>query len=351
MRVAGVDINPISSLFARVKLCGFDPEKANSTLVRIVDAALSGVYYLPIKWDLKDYWFTPATLSKFEALRGAIRHFELHDSDEKAAVLLALCLAVRVCSRADQRSPKPFISKIARQERFGRHYDPLRETQDLLKLLATYYGSSTPKSAGYEFLIADIASKGVLVNRLPKHSHVITSPPYINAQDYFRNFKLELHVLEGLLPFKVSKLKDRFIGTERGNLLQAGQETQPYPLIERVPQFRRLQERSRRHANIVRRYFLDMSMAVENISDCLEPGGVMVVVCGDNLIAGERIKTWQILATMIEEAGFCLFDSFADPIKDRLLAPKRLGHKGLIKEEIVMAFRNPTLTPPFMGTQ
>jgi len=33
------------------------------------------------------------------------------------------------------------------------------------------------------------------------------------------------------------------------------------------------------------------------------------------------------------------FDSFVDPIKDRLLAPKRLGHIGLIKEEVVMAFR------------
>ena len=47
-------------------------------------------------------------------------------------------------------------------------------------------------------------------------SHIVTSPPYLNAQDYFRNSKLELYVLEGLLPFRVKDIVYRFVGTERG---------------------------------------------------------------------------------------------------------------------------------------
>ena len=42
---------------------------------------------------------------------------------------------------------------------------------------------------------------------------------------------------------------------------------------------------------------------------------------------------------VLEERGFKLFDHFRDPIGDRMLPPKRCGHKGLIKEEVISAFR------------
>lgn len=34
-----------------------------------------------------------------------------------------------------------------------------------------------------------------------------------------------------------------------------------------------------------------------------------------------------------------MFDMFSDRIEDRMLPPKRCGHKGLIKEEVVCAFQ------------
>ena len=51
-----------------------------------------------------------------------------------------------------------------------------------------------------------------------------------------------------------------------------------------------------------------------------------------------RLPTWQILGDMLESRGFKLVDRFSDKIHDRLLPPKRSGHKGLIKEEVVSAF-------------
>jgi hypothetical protein len=44
--------------------------------------------------------------------------------------------------------------------------------------------------------------------------------------------------------------------------------------------------------------------------------------------------------TALVERGFKQLDSFTDRIKDRMLAPKRCGHKGLIKEEVLLAFRS-----------
>ena len=71
----------------------------------------------------------------------------------------------------------------------------------------------------------------------------------------------------------------------------------------------------------------------------MRPGGVFVIVCGDNLIGGKRIVTWKVLNEMLADLGFSLFDSFDDTIRNRALAPSRCGHKWLIKQEVVSAFR------------
>lgn len=46
-----------------------------------------------------------------------------------------------------------------------------------------------------------------------------------------------------------------------------------------------------------------------------------------------------ILNSMVEQRGFELFDSFGDKIRNRAVAPSRCGHKGLIKQENISAFR------------
>jgi hypothetical protein len=81
-----------------------------------------------------------------------------------------------------------------------------------------------------------------------------------------------------------------------------------------------------------------MGRSLDTIKNCLAPKGHFILVCGDNLIGGMRIRTWRVLKHMVEERGFRLFDLFSDRIKNRLLAPQRSGHKGLIKEEVVCAF-------------
>jgi hypothetical protein len=174
---------------------------------------------------------------------------------------------------------------------------------------------------------------------LGKFSHIITSPPYINAQDYFRNFKLELHLLEDMLPFKVDHLRHDFVGTERGPLL----ERVPLGTLEAnlgiLPELEKLQRRSVRLAAVVHRYLHDMGHSFDVLRQRLDPGGIIVIVCGDNLVGGIKIRTWRGLQQLLRERGFRLFDQFTDQIGDRLLAPKRLGHRGLIKHEVVSALR------------
>ena len=337
--VAGIDLNPISKLFCRVKIKGFDPARALKLGRAWIAEAQRPIEPLPVDWDRKDYWFTRGTLRKFEQLRAASKIVPLRDSPEGSAVLLSYVLAVRLCSRADQRSPKPFISQQARHSRAGRHFDPYRIIIEILTQLSTLYGIARNKNARFRFVYADVCNPRRQFDDLGKHSHAITSPPYINAQDYFRNFKLELYMLEDILPFKVSNLRERFVGTERGRLLErVSQES-----IERdfalIPELERLVVSAPRLCAVVHRYLYDMSKAFDVIKETLKHRACLVIVCGDNLVGGVRICTWKVLHTILEEKGFTLFDRFSDRISDRLLPPVRFGHKGLIKEEIVSAYR------------
>jgi len=336
--VTGVDLNPFGTLLTNVKLQGFDPEKASRLCEAMVSKASNGKRDYPIAWDNKEYWFTPATLQKYEKLRFAARELRLATTTAGRAVLLALGLSVRHCSRADQRSPKPFISKTARRHRRGRHFNPAHSVRQLLGELSDLYGRQR-RCTGRAYHLDMTAASQKVTRTIGVCSHVITSPPYINAQDYFRNFKLELYVLEGVLPFRVSDIIGRFIGTERG--LDQAVLLEPTSAERRsmVPELVFLEKRKPTLAVVVHRYLDDMDKAFGVIQTILEPGGVFVIVCGDNLIGGRRICTWRILNAILERRGFELFDSFGDKIRNRALAPMRSGHKGLIKQEIISAFR------------
>ena len=338
IRTTGSDLNPIAELFFRVKLGGFDAAVGYALVSEWIISARRMREGKTIDWHAKSYWFTSATLNKFERLRAAWHELGFPPTHETAAALLSFALAVRLCSRADQRSPKPFISKQATTERKRRHFDPYRTVLDVLVHLADLYPSQSAAPPA-RFVRVDITSETFKSARIRRCSHVITSPPYINAQDYYRNFKLELHVLEGLLPFRVSDLRESFIGTDRGKLLT---RVPPDALDRHRSMFlsvSRLEARSDRLSAVLHRYLHDMDCAFSRIREALVPHGMLVMVCGDNLLAGLRVPTWKLLDRLLVDGGFVLRDRFTDSIGDRLLAPKRHGHKGLIKREVVSAYQ------------
>jgi hypothetical protein len=336
IEVVGMDVNPIAVLLSSIKLNGFRLAAAEQKLTKVLDLSRSDKYRLPIVWPLKTYWFTPSTIRKFEFLRGAAYHLDLGASQAGRAILLAIALAARPCSRADQRSPKPFISRTAIETRKGRHFDPIRKTREIFELLAAAYGKENKNKAKVRW--ADSARPAGVHADLGQFTHVMTSPPYINAQDYFRNWKIELYLLEGLLPFTTDALRPTFVGTESGVCCPSVGSVEWTQHVRIAPVLADLSCTDPQSAAVVHKYLEDMKSWVGFMRRVLQRDGTLVVVCGDNLIGGYRVATWEILNKLIANEGFTLVDMFADPIRFRQLAPKRCGHKGLIKQEVVSVF-------------
>lgn len=146
-------------------------------------------------------------------------------------------------------------------------------------------------------------------------------------------------MIEGLLLFRADSIRNSFIGTECGDLLANLPKDRIKYHCALIPDLDRLENSNKRLAAVVHRYLNDMSISVANIKRLLARNGTLVIVCGDNLIGHMRIETSSVLEKIIKDNGFTLIDKFVDKIKARQLAPKRHGHKGLIKEEIILAFK------------
>ena len=334
----GVDLNPVAILLSRVKLQGFDRMEVRETVAEMIAAAQSSDERLEVAWPNKAYWFTAGTLEKFERLRYAASTLRQDLSDRDwSALLLCLAMAVRGCSRADQRSPKPFISATAKASRKGRHYCPYKELVRVREELATAYSVSNWDTFDAKVVLGDVV-KGDVFADVSAHC-VVTSPPYLNAQDYFRNTKLELYVLEGLVEFDVEEIKVKFVGTERGPVGRELAEDDWAFVRKGVRNFQSLERDRNRLAAIVAKYFRDMALVFDRISRCIVDEGALVIVCGDNLVGGVRVHTGELLHRLLLQRGFSLVDSFTDEIRDRVLAPSRKGHQGLIKEEVVSCYR------------
>ena len=337
-QMVGVDINPVAVLLTEVKLNGFDVEVLRTNVDTIIASARHGGSSLEINWYNKRYWFTEGVLDKLERLRFATLSIaELTPNREWHAVLLCLAMAIRGCSRADQRSPKPFISAIAKAERKGRHFCPYKQLLQIREGLITAHRAHQVNGCASDVILGDIVREDILHNQ--RVNCIVTSPPYLNAQDYFRNTKLELYVLEGLLPYRVADIQDRFVGTERGSVEKGLLEDHWCFVRDSVNGFNALEKDRSRLAAIVVKYFREMSVVFDQVVNSLCHGGKLVLICGDNLVGGIRIDTWKMLDRMLVERGLLAVESFTDEIRDRMLAPRRSGHKGLIKEEVVTCYR------------
>ncbi len=83
-----------------------------------------------------------------------------------------------------------------------------------IKLLSSLQNSNSNYVKVYQ---GDARETSIILrqDKIEDIDFIITSPPYINAQDYFRSYKFELWWLGLLTPEEVRYLNKRIIGSER----------------------------------------------------------------------------------------------------------------------------------------
>jgi len=128
---------------------------------------------------------------------------------------------------------------------------------------------------------------------------IVTSPPYAsNAIDYMRAHKFTL-VWFGYPIDELTLKRKTYIGSE-GNY--TGTRIELPSRVENV--IARVSEKSRSKSISLKRYYSEMSLAMNEMYRVLKPGRASVVVVGNSTLAGENAEVEECLIAIGKNLGF-----------------------------------------------
>ena len=147
-----------------------------------------------------------------------------------------------------------------------------------------------------------------------KISHVITSPPYLNGTNYFRNTKLELWFL-GYIKKEYRSYKNEF---DRQLLDETLSELNQTAYDKRIPL-------------MVNCYFHEMYQVFKGLSTKLEDGATLLIDLGDSIFSGTHIKTDYILSETLSNLGYTL--------QDRIVLRQRRSRNGSLLSQVLLVYK------------
>ncbi len=159
----------------------------------------------------------------------------------------------------------------------------------------------------------------------------ITSPPYLNGTNYFRNTKLELWYMDFIK--SETELKDyraRAITAGINNVFGKQAINYTSKNIENIVSQLNETGGDKRIALLVQQYFSDMAGALASVHRCLVPSGNFLLDIGDSKFYGVHIPTDKILLQIAKEVGFNL-------VQHHVIARRHSRDKSeLVQVELVM---------------
>jgi hypothetical protein len=253
--------------------------------------------------------------------------------------------ASRKVSFTDNNIPKWYRSKFKRWKLEGllsliKSFDDARRifmlyTERKLKTFAKIQ-SNVVKPACKPRIMEIVVVDAVAASSYPENVvGVLTSPPYLQAQEYIRSFDWELKLL-GIPHHVVTTLKRLEIPYRPPSNLEILSETYRELLSSTDPKLRR----------VVESYFTNTLLVLEKTSNNLIPGGVMGVFVGDATVRGRIVPIIKIFKEhLTQKLGLITMENeeIDDEIKRRRIFTKRRKNanpNGIAVEHLVF-FKKP----------
>jgi DNA modification methylase len=341
----GIDINPLARLISEVKTNSYDIEKLLLAIHLIKDELAGTLRKSNVEFPNINYWFSDRSRNELARIKFALEKLEERvEYDVYLFLLLCFSSVIRKSSYADPRIAKTYKSKrVVEKIQGGWVPQPIQYFEESLdrnfERVKSLSGYLRGKDRSVKVFQADARNvSAVLKNHgIEEVDFIITSPPYINAQDYFRSYKLELWWLGLITPDELGYLGRRAIGTERiSGVDYSIVPESKIPILATT--LREIWKKDRKKSHIIHSYFESMETVFKGLEQILKIDGYFCLITGKNTICGIRIPTYRILTHMAEENGFKLVEIGTDAIKNRSLPPRRNHEGGIIREEWITVF-------------
>lgn len=164
---------------------------------------------------------------------------------------------------------------------------------------------------------------------------VITSPPYLNGTNYFRNTKLELWFLKelksrnSLRDFRDEVLTSAICDVKKsysGLNIDLGS-----PLYDET--LERLKETAydKRIPLMAKCYFIEMQQLFSGLTKLLNKDSMLFIDLGDSVFGGVHVKTDLILTEVLETIGY--------HFEDRIILRERRSRNSEILSQVLLKYR------------
>lgn len=340
-----LDINPLLDYFYPLKIPAFSKEEWEKAYNEARDFFKEVIHRKPKEVkkinDNINYWY-PKILYEFFCKVWTNFH-ELKSKKNKISVNAVALILFRISkyySYAEHSMPKLFISKRKRALIEKKLKDPdlfgliermgfailkdVKQSVDTLieldgKLKHTKYFAGTD-SSDFDF------------SKIPQLDCIITSPPYLQAQEYMRTFKLEM-MWAGIPQDKIKEAMSKEIPFREAPARIRGE------YIDKIRE-----EIGRRDLlKLYDSYFWFTIKALENASKRLRKKGKLCVLIGNPKMKGVEVEIWKVIYEhFVKHLEFKLVDLFEDKIVYRKLFSGRNNQnpQGMKYEYLLVLERN-----------
>ena len=285
-------------------------------------------------WSNVAYWYAPEILEVLSHYWGFI-----HNTDNTVYSTIVKAALLKVGKRfsyTEDRTPKLARSKRKLQaieellkENWREQLDEMIHSLSLktLKSLNDFVGYTQHifEDLGQVEFHGGVDSSYVAVPRVC--DALITSPPYLQAQEYIRSTKMELfwlgHTEEAVK--ELSRLEIPYRKADR--VIQTETLDKVREMLTRDDLQKRLDS-----------YFCHTVNALENSMNQLKPDAAACIFVGNPRIDGITVEIWRILAEYFTERGFAFEKVYEDRIKTRKLfgARKNKNPDGMKSEYLLI---------------
>lgn len=328
-----LDLNPLLNYMIPLKVRTEKERLREDSLSQTLDNLEKNEDRYTPAWSNIAYWYPPEMLETISKYWGFIKSSECNIYT--AIIEAALLKASKHFSYAEHRTPKLFRSKSKLKyvkellqtdwaEKLGKmirsqSLETLRNLNDFATVTNHHHNCVEFKggvdSSYYPFQGAFDA--------------LITSPPYLQAQEYMRTVKMELFWL-GYNDEQIRKLSRLEI---------------PYRKADRVIQTPTLDkvraELTRQDLlKLLDSYFCHTINALENAMNQLKANARACIFIGNPLIDGIKVEIWRILMEYFVDNGYFFEDLYEDRIKNRqLFGTRKNKNPDGMKSEFLLILR------------
>ena len=163
---------------------------------------------------------------------------------------------------------------------------------------------------------------------------IITSPPYLNGTNYYRNTKVELWFLRALLSGRdLAAFREQTVTAGINDVTVKKNAVPVSPSVETIAHDIEHSAYDKRIPRMVVNYFSDMSLVIDGLAKHVDEGVPLLLDIGDSAYAGVHVDTPAILAEILEDKGW--------RVQHEVTLRQRLSRSGLQLRQVLLAAEAP----------